>query len=68
MGWGFGAMKNRIVALVVLAVFGLVVGFILGWSTSFGRERVVISRTVAMSWGDGKYGPAFYEVIVKRFP
>src|SRR5262245_27315522 len=55
-------MKRTIfigVALALLAV-GFAAGYVLG--------RFSSSQTIAMSWGDGKYGPRFYGAHVFAEP
>jgi hypothetical protein len=46
---------------------GILVG---GWAswTFFQDDTAMVQRTVALSWGDGKYGPAFYGAWVYLEP
>jgi hypothetical protein len=59
---------RRLRAFVIVAVVAVLIGYIGGWlhasSVSAGR----LTRVVAMRWGDGKYGPAFYGAHVYLVP
>ncbi len=61
-------MRRKIAIRGGVAFLALVIGFSLGylarWGTTRDRESDAIQRVVAMSWGDGKYGKAFYGVEV----
>jgi hypothetical protein len=50
------AVRRLVASLVVLAVAGL--AYLGGRLTT--HDTAMVERTIAMSWGDGKYGPAFY--------
>lgn len=55
-------------AHVLLLSAGLVVGFIAGWAghvlRHLGDANYRLSDLVAVSWGDGEYGQAFYAAVV----
>ena len=59
---------RRFVPFFAVAVVALLVGFIVGWirASSVGATR--LERVVAMSWGNGKYGPSFYGAHVYLEP
>lgn len=73
-------MKQKLFLLLV----GLAVGLILGWSGNeflrrhhlkvdvsgiqFVLDTPDLSKLLAVSWGDGKYGKAFYGAIVYLEP
>jgi hypothetical protein len=53
-------MLKRVSALLGLLLVGLLLGFAAGWVVGREAGRNALQQTVAISWGDGKYGPAFY--------
>ena len=59
---------KRLIPLLATALAALLVGFVAGWlrANSVGTDR--LDRMIAMSWGDGKYGPAFYGARVYLEP
>lgn len=60
-------MKRFITYLIVAAV-ALLAGFVAGWILASSVNATRLERVVAMSWGDGKYGPAFYGAHVYMKP
>jgi hypothetical protein len=61
-------MKKLILASLAFAAIGLSVGFAVTWVALSGKEDAAILQTVAMKWGDGKYGPGFYGARVYLEP
>ncbi len=55
------------VAFLALAI-GFSLGYVVHWGTTRDRESDAIQRVVAKSWGDGKYGKAFYGAEVYVLP
>ncbi|MCX6897374.1 MAG: hypothetical protein NT105_01620 [Verrucomicrobia bacterium] len=51
---------KRFALLLVVALVSLLVGFGVGWTTTQLHSAVQLQRVVAMSWGDGWGGLAFY--------
>lgn len=51
---------RKLAPLLAVAIVALLVGFVAGWLTASSNSATRLERVVAMSWGDGKYGPAFY--------
>jgi len=51
---------RRFALLLAVALVSLLVGFGMGWITTQLHSAGQLQRVVAMSWGDGKCGPAFY--------
>jgi hypothetical protein len=51
---------KRFALLLAVALFSLLVGFGVGWITPQLHSAARLQRVVAMSWGDGWAGPAFY--------
>ncbi len=48
---------KRLVPFLIVALFFLLVGFAIGWVQASSESATRLGRVVAMSWGDGKYGP-----------
>jgi hypothetical protein len=53
--------------LAVAACWVAVGGFV-GWVVGYQQASDKVHQIVAMSWGDGKYGPAFYGTEVYLNP
>lgn len=51
-----------------MGFFTLQIGFIIGWLAARKVNSEQLERVVAMSWGDGKYGRAFYGAHVYLHP
>jgi hypothetical protein len=58
----------RTTLLFVLAVVLVLAGFVTGWLMASNRSAERIDRVVAMQWGDGRYGKAFYGAHVYLIP
>ncbi len=58
----------RALRVFLLAVLCALAGFVGGWSLASNRSAERIDRVVAMQWGDGRYGPAFYGAHVYLLP
>ncbi len=65
-------MKQRILSSLGMLVFGLLIGIAVGlfYGGFKARERTeqLTHSLVAVSWGDGKYGKAFYGAYVLLEP
>ncbi len=59
---------KRFVPHLAVAVVAVLVGFVVGWVRASSVNATRLDRVVAMSWGDGKYGPAFYGAHVYLVP
>ena len=59
---------RRFVPFFAVAVVALLVGFVVGWIRASSVSATRLERVVAMSWGDGKYGPSFYGAHVYLEP
>ena len=59
---------KRFLPLFFSVVVALMVGFAAGLAVANTSETVEIDRVVAMGWGDGKYGDAFYGALVYLEP
>ncbi len=55
---------RRFLPLLLSVAIALVIGFVSGWAVANTSETAEIDRVVAMGWGDGKYGDAFYGALV----
>src|SRR4051794_3782576 len=55
-------------ARVLGAAALLAVGFVAGWLAAGAFTEGADGRTIAMSWGDGKYGKDFYGAQVYVVP
>lgn len=57
-------MRLKRVGLVVLC---LTIGYCAHWFVTRDRGRQAVHSIIAMSWGDGRYGKAFYgaEIYIK---
>jgi len=60
-------MKKRIL-LGSLAAIVLLAGGAIGWFSANKVSATQLDRLVAVSWGDGKHGPAFYGAHVYLEP
>jgi hypothetical protein len=61
--------KNmRAVMIFSLALFCAFAGLVGGWLLASNRTAERIDRVVAMQWGDGRYGRAFYGAQVYLVP
>lgn len=54
--------------LMLIALLGLAIGFGAGWVWTLDRGPKAVQNIVAMSWGDGKYGKAFYGAEIYLVP
>jgi hypothetical protein len=64
-------MRRLLAWAVVLAMsllVGLVIGAAAGWFNLYRKSQLPLGETVAMCWGDGKYGPGFYGARVYLVP
>jgi hypothetical protein len=61
------AVRRFARGLLVL-VLGALLGVGLGWVLASRRSETDLQRVVAMSWGDGAYGKAFYGAHVYLEP
>jgi hypothetical protein len=61
-------MHVKIARYILFAGVGMVVGFAIGWVVSAVHFETRVDRIVAMSWGGGRYGPAFYGAEVYLVP
>ncbi len=59
---------RRFVSFLAVAAVALLVGFVFGWIRAINVNATRLERVVAMSWGDGKYGPSFYGANVYLEP
>lgn len=59
---------RRLVPYFAVAGAALLIGFIVGWLRASSVSATRLERVVAMSWGDGKFGPAFYGAHVYLEP
>ncbi len=68
--YGFGVALTRRVAWWVPSLFlmAVVIGFVLGLLLTGPSGENRTDRIVAMSWGEGRYGPAFYGAQVYLSP
>src|SRR5689334_5565226 len=63
--FSFGKLLLGIAVLICFLSAGLAVGWTgRGWI----EEDEIIPQIVALKWGDGKYGPAFYGACVSILP
>ena len=53
---------------LVIALICLIIGYALGWISPRINGDEAVQRIVAMSWGDGRYGKAFYGAEVYLEP
>jgi hypothetical protein len=54
--------------LFSLALLCALASFVGGWLLAHHNDAERIDRVVAMQWGDGRYGPAFYGAQVYLVP
>src|SRR5207249_1864396 len=59
---------RRLTPYFAVALMTFIFGFVVGWWRAYSRNETDLNRVVAMSWGDGKYGPAFYGAHVYLEP
>ena len=59
---------KRFIPFFVVTVVTLLIGFIVGWIRASSVSATRLDRVVAISWGDGKYGPSFYGAQVYLEP
>ena len=59
---------KRFVPFFIVGVVALLVGYLVGAVVEGNASRKELGRLVAVSWGDGKYGPAFYGAHVYLEP
>jgi hypothetical protein len=59
---------RRFIPLLVVAVAALLIGFVIGWIRAISVSAMRLDRVVAISWGDGKFGPSFYGAHVYLEP
>lgn len=59
---------RRFLPLFFSVAIALILGFVVGLATANTSETVEVNRVVAMGWGDGKYGDAFYGALVYLEP
>jgi hypothetical protein len=57
-----GLLRGAAIAALLLSGFGL------GLAYANRPDTVRVERAIALSWGDGKYGPAFYGAYVYLQP
>jgi len=58
----------RLVVLACLALLCVLAGTVGGWRLATSRNAERVDRIIAMQWGDGRYGPAFYGAQVYLVP
>jgi hypothetical protein len=51
---------RRVILALALVAAGLLSGSGIAWIVLSPDDTAFVGRTVSVSWGDGKYGPAFY--------
>jgi hypothetical protein len=61
-------MINHRTYIIFILVLSVLIGFACGWYLSTRSNETRLERVVALSWGDGKYGPAFYGAHVYLKP
>lgn len=59
---------KRFFPFFVVTVVAILVGFVVGWIFAGRVNETRLERVVAMSWGGGKYGTAFYGAHVYLEP
>ena len=59
---------NKLTPLLGVAAITAIIGFGMGWVIASAKSKTRLERVVAMSWGDGKYGAAFYGAHVYLEP
>ena len=62
------AESGRTYLVTVLCLACLLVGCVIGWVLKGQRNEAMTDRIVAVSWGDGEYGEAFYGAYVYLVP
>ena len=58
----------KVLKWTVLAFLAIALGFAAGWVVVSRQSETRMDRVVAMAWGDGKYGEAFYGAQVYLEP
>jgi len=58
----------RVLKRTLFPILAAAVGFTAGWVIASRRGETRIDRVVAIAWGDGKYGDAFYGADVYLEP
>jgi hypothetical protein len=59
---------KRVLQTSAVAGLALLAGFVVSWVWASSNNATRINHIVAMSWGDGKYGPGFYGAHVYLEP
>lgn len=59
---------HKITVLLGVTGIAVLIGFGLGWTVATSKSATRLERIVAMSWGDGHYGKAFYGAHVYLVP
>jgi hypothetical protein len=59
---------GKLATFLYVAVISLLIGYVVGWGRASNVSETSLGRVVAMSWGDGKYGPSFYGAHVYLEP
>lgn len=59
---------KRFVPFLIVGVVALLIGYLVGAVVESNASTKELERLVAVSWGDGKYGPAFYGAHVYLEP
>lgn len=62
------SFQTKVLFFLTGTLLGILIGFVIGWILASEVNATRIDRVVAMSWGDGKYGPAFYGAQVYLVP
>jgi len=60
--------SGRILSMFAVALACLLLGYAIGWIFGVERNKAMTNRIVAVSWGDGEYGEAFYGAYVYLVP
>jgi len=69
--FGSGSIMSRVLRILgktLVAILAVALGFTAGWMLASRRSETRMDRVVAMAWGDGKYGQAFYGAQVSLEP
>jgi len=57
-----------IISFLVIVMVTFLIGFTVGWFGMDSANALKLQQVVAMKWGDGRYGPAFYGAHVYLEP